>query len=215
MAVVPDGPGLPRPAPGVDATDTPAPADARTSGIVAHEIDDLIAAAHGVRQAWDAFKAMERARTTRPGLVSENAAGQELDILMLELVYRVERVRALGYGAGLLGQEPDGSIEERLLAHLAAHRDSPKARHPSTHSDAPASVIEVWRFGDAAEHYRLQFDDADEDDWLVHVPKAQVRSFIPWLAGPELCGYFGVTTRTLPDGSELRVAHARYHAAYR
>lgn len=65
---------------------------------------------------------------------------------MLELVYRVERVRALGYGAGLVGQEPDGSIEKRLLAHLAAHGDLPKARQPSAHSDVPASVIEVWPF---------------------------------------------------------------------
>jgi hypothetical protein len=182
---------------------------------VANEIDDLIDTAHSARQAWDALKAAERGGTAKPGPVSENAAGQELDILMLELVYRVERVRALGYGAGLLGQEPDGSIEERLLAHLATHVDLAEARQPGTHSDTPASLIQVWRFGDAAEHYRGQFDDADEDDWLVHVPKTQVRSFIPWLAGPELCGYFGVTTRTQPDGSELRVAHARYHAAYR
>jgi hypothetical protein len=77
--------------------------------------------------------------------VSESAAEQELDILMLELVYRVERVRALGYCAGWLGQ-PDGSIEKRLLAHLAAHGDLPKARQPSAHSDVPASVIEVWPF---------------------------------------------------------------------
>ena len=66
---------------------------------------------------------------------------------MLELVYRVERVRALGYCARLLGQElPDGSIKKRLLAHLAAHGDLPKARQPSAHSDAPASVIQVWPF---------------------------------------------------------------------
>jgi hypothetical protein len=50
---------------------------------------------------------------------------------MLALVYRVERVRALGYGAGLVGQEPDGSIEKRLLPHPAAHGDLPKARQPS------------------------------------------------------------------------------------
>jgi hypothetical protein len=62
---------------------------------------------------------------------------------MLELVYRVERVRALGYCARWLGQ-PDGSIEKRLLAHLAAHGDLPKARQPSAHSDVPASVIQVW-----------------------------------------------------------------------
>ena len=49
---------------------------------------------------------------------------------MLELVYRVERVRALGYCARWLGQ-PDGSIKKRLLAHLAAHGDLPKARQPS------------------------------------------------------------------------------------
>lgn len=78
--------------------------------------------------------------------MSENAAEQELDILMLELVYRVERVRALGYGAGLFGQEPDGSIEKRLLAHPAAHGDLPKARQPSAHSDAPASAIQGWPF---------------------------------------------------------------------
>jgi len=78
--------------------------------------------------------------------VSENAAEQELDILMLALVYQVERVRTPDYGTGLLGQERDGSIEKRLLARLAAHGDLPKARQPSAHSDAPASVIQVGPF---------------------------------------------------------------------
>lgn len=91
--------------------------------------------AQGCRAGWH----------SQTGPRSENAAEQELDILMLELVYRVEGVRALGYCAGWLGQ-PDGSIEKRLLAHLAAHDDLPKARQPSAHSDAPASVIQVWPF---------------------------------------------------------------------
>ena len=89
--------------------------------------------AQGCRAGWH----------SQTGPRSENAAEQELDILMLEMVYRVEGVRALGYRAGLLGHEPDGSIEKRLLAHLAAHGDLPKARQPSAHSDARASVIQA------------------------------------------------------------------------
>jgi hypothetical protein len=68
---------------------------------------------------------------------------------------------------------------------------------------------------DAPPEYREHFPNVDADDWLVHVHVAQGRGFIPWLAGRELCGHFGVTTRSLPDGSELRVATATTRSAYR
>jgi hypothetical protein len=131
MAVVVDRRNSSRRARRVDAAATPAAANAPRDHGPRQTKLTTSSSPRTPRQGWDALKAAERAGTAKPGLVSENAAEQELDILMLALVYRVERVRALGYGAGLVGQEPDGSIEKRLLPHPAAHGDLPKARQPS------------------------------------------------------------------------------------